>query len=87
MPCAAATRLVYLPRGVQRFSCIAAPPQSLKRRSEQTASLCSKAFLSAKAGRSDARRLGDEKRRRRQILRGIGAMWTAVSNLKPLIFT
>jgi hypothetical protein len=80
MGAGAAKRLFYLPGGLQRVLRTATPAQSFEHSPEQTASICSKAFLGAKAGRSNTRRLSDEKRGCRQIARGDSGLWTAIIN-------
>src|SRR5262245_37056160 len=77
----AASRLSYLPGRGQRSLRTATPAQNNSHRSEPAVSHYSKALSVVKVGRHKARLLSDEKRRCRQIMRGSGVWWTAVSDL------
>src|SRR5215510_16510028 len=76
----AASRLFYLPGCGQRSLRTATPAQNNGHRSEPAVSHYSKALFGVKVGRPNARRLSDEKMCCRQIMRGSGVRWTAVSD-------
>jgi hypothetical protein len=77
----AASRLFYLPGCGQRSLRTATPAQNNSHRSESAVSHYSKALFGVEVGRPNARRLSHEKRRCRQIMRGSGVRWAAVSDL------